>query len=120
MIKGSTMAQWINILQNNSLINPKCVPYFICAYRWSDFNIRLLALCMETHVFDRCIRGYKVSKDVWMPVTNEELVCAQESGNSHDPYAVAIKKGGLVVGHVPRKFQPFVRCSYVLEQLQLL
>ena len=58
---------------------------------------------MEMHVFDSCIRGHPVSKDFWMPVINEELVCAQESGNPHDPYAVVIKKGSLVVGHVPRK-----------------
>ena len=38
-----------------------------------------------------------------MPVIDEELVCAQQSGNPHDPYGVVIKKGGLVVGHVPRK-----------------
>ena len=61
------------------------------------------ALGMETHVCDSCIRGHHVSKDFWTPVINEELVCAQESGNSHDPYAVAIKKGSVVVGHVPRK-----------------
>ena len=84
--------------------------------------MRVLALGMGTHVCngDSCIRGHHVSKGFWTPVINEDLVCAQESGNSHDPYAVAIKKGSVVVGHVPRKSQPFVRCSYVLEQLQLL
>ena len=53
-------------------------------------------------VFDSCIRGHHVLKDFWMPVINEELVCAQESGNPHDPYAVAIKKGSLVVGHAQK------------------
>ena len=72
----------------------------------------VLALGMGTHVFDSCIRGHDALKDPWMPVINEELVCAQVSGNPHDPYAVAIKKGSLVVGHMPRKFQPFVHCSY--------
>ena len=52
--------------------------------------MRVLALGMETHMCDSCIQGHHVSKDFWTPVINEELVCAQESGNSHDPYAVAI------------------------------
>ena len=56
----------------------------------SNFNMRVLALGMETHMCDSCIQGHHVSKDFWTPVINEELVCAQESGNSHDPYAVAI------------------------------
>ena len=60
----------------------------------------VLVLGMETHVFDSYIQGHHVSKDFWMPVIDEELVCAQQSGNPHDPYAVAIKKGSLVVGHV--------------------
>ena len=75
--------------------------------------MRVLALGMEMHVFNSCIRGHHVSKDFWTPVINEELVCAQESGNSHDPYAVAIKKGSLVVGHVPRKISAV--CSLFLH-----
>ena len=63
----------------------------------------MLALGIEMHVFDSCIRDHHASKDPWTPVINEELVYAQESGNPHDPYAVVIKKGSFVVGHVPRK-----------------
>ena len=67
----------------------------------------MFALSMETHVFDQlvfdsCIRGHHNSKDFWTSVINEELVCAQESGNPHDPYAVAIKKGSLVVGRAQK------------------
>ena len=68
---------------------------------------------METHVFDSCIRGHHISKDFWMPLINEELACAQESGNPHDPYAVAIKKGSAVVGHVPGKISAV--CSLFLR-----
>ena len=53
-------------------------------------TLHVLALGMETHLFDSCIRCHHASKDPWTPVINEELVCAQESGNPHDPYAVAI------------------------------
>ena len=48
-----------------------------------------------------------------MPLINTELVCAQDSGNPHDPYAVAIKKGSVVVGHMPRKIS--VVCSLFLH-----
>ena len=44
----------------------------------------MLALGMETHVFNNCIYDYHVSKNFWMPLINEELLCTQE----HDPYAV--------------------------------
>ena len=33
----------------------------------------------------------------------ELLICKQESGYPNDPYAVAIRKGGEVVGHVPKE-----------------
>ena len=33
----------------------------------------------------------------------ESLICKQESGNPNDPYAVAIRKGSEVVGHVPKE-----------------
>ena len=32
----------------------------------------------------------------------EVLVCERELGNQHDRYAVALKKNGETVGHVPR------------------
>ena len=75
---------------------------------------------METHTFDSCIHDHHISKGFWMPLINEVLVCAQESGNPHDPYIVRIKKGNVVVGHVPRKISAFFCCSCRLEQLQLL
>ena len=50
------------------------------------YNLWVLVLGMEMHVFNSYTH---VSKDFWMPLINEELVCAQESGNPHDPYAVA-------------------------------
>ena len=51
---------------------------------------------------ESCIRGHHVSKDFWDLVINKELVYVQENENPHDPYAVAMKKGDLVVGHIPR------------------
>ena len=56
---------------------------------------------------DSMIRGYHEYILIWNnPIVGEELDCECELGNSHDPYAVAVKKiiGGeaKVVGHVPR------------------
>ena len=74
-----------------------------------------------THVVESCIHRHQMSKDFWTPVIDEVLVCIQESENPHDPYAVAVKKGSLVVGHIPRKFQLLAHCFYGLpvELLQL-
>ena len=64
------------------------------------------------YVVESCICGHHVSKDCWMLAINEVLACAQENENPHDPYAVAVKKGSLVVGHVPRNISAV--CSLFL------
>ena len=50
----------------------------------TNFNVCVLVLGMETHLFDSCVCGYHVPKDFWILLINEELVCAQESGNPQD------------------------------------
>ena len=35
---------------------------------------------------------------MWAAVVGEELVCRRERGNSHNVYAVAVMKDGVVVG----------------------
>ena len=55
---------------------------------------------------------------VWdNPIVSEELVCECELGNSHDPYAVAVKKanGGemKVVGHVPRSISAICSLLFI-------
>ena len=45
------------------------------------------------------IRGHHIYKSVWTPFIEEELMVEAEDGNEH---AVAVKKDGCVVGHVPR------------------
>ena len=39
---------------------------------------------------------------VWTLYIGEQLSCALDSGNSKDPYAVAVQKDGETIGHVPR------------------
>ena len=49
------------------------------------------------------LRGYHKYQHIWDAVVGEILPCNCEMGNVHDPYAVSIKKGGVIVGHVPKK-----------------
>ena len=47
------------------------------------------------------MRGFHVYKAVYEP-SQELLTCVREPGNVHNPYAVAMMNGNVVVGHVPR------------------
>ena len=58
---------------------------------------------MDTHAVDSCVRGFQVYSDRWTPALGEILVCEIEDGNASDSYAVSIKKGSEIIGHVPRK-----------------
>ena len=51
---------------------------------------------------DSSVRGYHVYQDNWAPVIGERLNCEREEENPQDRYAVAIRKSGDTVGHVPR------------------
>ena len=50
-----------------------------------------------------CVYGYYVYKEIWNATIGEKLVCVIDPSNSHDSYAVAIKKDGTKIGHLPRK-----------------
>ena len=52
---------------------------------------------------ESCVRGYHVYKDLWEAVVGEELECQRERSNPSDAYAVVVKKGETIVGHLPRK-----------------
>ena len=76
----------------------------ILIWRLKSFKfIWRLRVKMDTHVVTSSVRGFHVYADVWTPSVGEILICERESGNPSDLYAVAIKKGSEVVGHVPRK-----------------
>ena len=44
-----------------------------------------------------------VYKELWAAGLGEVLTCEREPDNASDRYAVAVKKEGTVVGHLPRK-----------------
>ena len=60
------------------------------------------------------VRGYHVYQDIWDASVSEELPCQREPGNSHDPFAVAIVRAGVTVGHVPRKLSS--TCSLFIRR----
>ncbi len=60
------------------------------------------------------VRGYHAYKDVWQASSGDILQCGREVSNRHDPYAVAVKKSGVIVGHVPRRISTI--CSLFLRR----
>ena len=60
------------------------------------------------------IRGYHQYKEIWNAVLGEQLQCQRETDNSHDIFAVAVVRSGVVVGHVPRKISSV--CSLFLRR----
>ena len=50
----------------------------------------------------------------WDAIIGEELPCERETGNERDRYAVAIKKDGTIIGHLPRKISR--PCSLFLRR----
>lgn len=53
--------------------------------------------------------GYHVYEEVWDAVVDETLVCERKTDNEKDRYAVAVKRRGRVVGHLPCKFSLFLK-----------
>lgn len=61
-----------------------------------------------------CVRGYHMYKDKWAATLGEDLECTREPTNASDRYAVAVIKGGNVVGHLPREIS--IICSLFLRR----
>ena len=50
---------------------------------------------MSEFIIDSAIRGFHVYKSLWMPEIGKELSSVWETANTHDCFAVAIRKGTL-------------------------
>ena len=59
----------------------------------------------DEYSINSCIRGHHISKQFWIPSLNKRLDCEKEEGNTSDVYAVAVKEGNDIVGHIPRHDQ---------------
>ena len=68
------------------------------------------------HVHRRacCVRGYHVYCEIWEAAVGEVLVCEREPQNTMDRYAVAVKRSGTVIGHLPKKMSRV--CSLFLRR----
>ena len=72
---------------------------------------------METYfTVEGMIRGYHVYKDVTVEQQHcEMLPCTIERSNRYDPNAIAVMKGGTVLGHPPRKISFISKLFLKLE-----
>ena len=81
--------------------------HFLSQVTYTQIINLILKDTLDTHKADSCVRGFHVYSDIWTPFVRESLTCEHLmqtlSGNPNDPYAVAIRKGSKVVGHMPRK-----------------
>ena len=60
-------------------------------------------MAIYSFAIEAMVRGYHVYQSIWdAAIDGKNLECFREVGNIHDPSAVAIRKYGSVVGHVPR------------------
>ena len=69
---------------------------------------------MESYSISLMVRGFHVYRDIWDVEEGEILNCIREISNPHDPYAVAVVKNAVTVGHVPRKISAL--CSLFLRR----
>ena len=82
------------IIYRISLATPGC--------KATPEHVDLLKMPESRYEVETVVRGYHVYMGIWDAAIGETLECEQEGKNIHDPYAVAVVKGGNVVGHVPR------------------
>ena len=69
---------------------------------------------------DSSVCGYHVYQGNWTPTIGEQLNCQREDENPRDRYAVAIKRGGNIVGHVPRSVDKTAVTSLLVSSIAVL
>ena len=79
-----------------------------------SFHTCVAARIMEELSRLSCVRGYHVYQDVWDAAIGEILTCEREPSNSQVRYAVAVKKEGSIVGHLPKNVSRV--CSLFLRR----
>ena len=65
-----------------------------------------------------CVHDYHVYKEIWEAAVGEILMCEREPRNTADRYAVAVKKGRTIIGHLPRKVSRV--CSLFLQRGRII
>ena len=74
----------------------------------------LSALLMEVCERNSCVHSYHIYKNLWDAVIGEELQCERELDNESDRYAIAVKKDGTIIDHLPQKISR--ACSIFLRR----
>jgi len=69
---------------------------------FSHVGVCQSAVMTYRYEMDSKVCGIHVYQVIWMPVMDEELPCEHKEYNGHDLCAVAVKKVGVIVGHLPR------------------
>ena len=83
------------------------------------FFIPCFCQCLSvSFTVDSMIQGNHIYKAIWDSHLGEELVCRRERNNIPDPFAVAVLKSDVIVGHVPRAISAVCYVQY--NQLQLI
>ena len=72
------------------------------------------ALKMTEWEVDSCVHGYHVYEAIWAAALGEQIGCVREPLNAMDRYAVALKKDGTVIGHLPQKISRI--CSLFIRR----
>ena len=63
-----------------------------------------------------CICGYHVHQEAWEAAVGEEL---REPNSAHDGYAVAVKRRGVVIYHLPQSYRDYVCSSLDLKYIRI-
>ena len=64
------------------------------------FIVRLRGMGFE---IESMVRGYHCYNAIWDATIGEELLCTLELSNPEDRFAVAVVRGEVTVGHVPKR-----------------
>ena len=79
---------------------------FVVAYAMASQTVASSGI--DNISLDSFVRGYHVYMDRWDPRNGEVLPLEREPTNPEDPFAVAIKRSGETVGHVPFNLAPII------------
>ena len=90
-----------------------------CQERAERKSLERIRLEMATSTTDtemlsieEMVRGYHVYQEIWDAALGEQLSCKREPGNCKDPFAVAVVRALVTVGHLPKKISSV--CSMFL------
>ena len=64
--------------------------------KYTCVSIVMSSLLVESMVI---MRQYHICRDVWDAVVGQEFPCKRKDGNRVNPFAVAVARGDIVIGH---------------------